>query len=88
MVIAQLDHLIGPPSLSQCTPLWKAVLYPVQLVAFELLLLLPVSQTSYKQVSKWLAKSLSNGENMNNFPALNTCASKTAAVTIDHAQIA
>ncbi len=31
----------------------------------------PVSQlVSYKEVSKWLAESLSNGENMDNFTAL------------------
>ncbi len=34
--------------------------------------LLPVSQANYKQVSRWLAKSLLNSENMDNFTALYT----------------
>ncbi len=97
-----------------------------QYTLFSLLLfdLPPVSQASYKQVSKQLAKSLSNGENMDKFTALfpsylsftfgkNSMhtspmligflfsywlsstnlwcwrpASKTAAGTVDHAQIA
>ncbi len=34
--------------------------------------LLPVSQTSYKQVCKWLVESTSNGKNMDKFTALYT----------------
>ncbi len=42
------------------------------LFSWLLLDLLPVSQTSYKQVSKWLVESLLNSTNMDNFSALYT----------------
>ncbi len=75
---ARLGHLIGLLSLSQYTiaegeSIYSGLRYGRQRYApFSRLLLdlLPVSRTSYKQVSKWLAQYMSYGENMDNFTTL------------------
>ncbi len=81
-VKAQLGHLIGLLSLSDSTTIGSDMPH----LAFVLLDLLTVSQTSYKQVSKQLAKSMSNGKNMDNFTALYTsCLRFTFGTNLKHA---